>query len=296
MEKRTRSTDRGTWLILVVAVATLAASVAGCDSRANSQSRKVIESPSAQKSWVAETAEDVVRLPEGRVRLCSGDAVVISDCPTAQWLVADWPIERVLHEYPFFDPDEAVQLLWAAAERRARYEQVGDTRIWEPNWIATRLAERDSADARIAALWGTEWRKFDRDPDYAASVEQRRAMFAIAQLGGRDGDRPTCDAQRETLDYLAICELAEFISMEWTVDRALKELRDFREIDAVLIMEAIRNDALDRQRWSKNPVQGDWSPEKLADRLTELSRDLNRARLRLSTTEGFGFLRVLEEG
>lgn len=242
------------------------------------------------------TVEDVVRLPSGRVALCDNDAMTIADCQFAKYLDPEWSVERVLREYPFFDPEEAAERLWRNGHRRFMFERTADPTWWTDHRLADLFAERDAAAAQEAERWGEEWRRYATQPGYRDLLAWRREYFEgiQAMVGEGDLDRiPSCEEQARVLAHVAPCGVAEYLSPKWTVDRVITEFDGLDESDTMLILELVKSDAYDRSEWVQNPkVAAEWSEDRLPEqRLKDWSTDRLFARGRLLASGKFEFLR-----
>lgn len=241
------------------------------------------------------TVEDLMRLPDGRVALCDDDAVTVADCQFAKYLDPEWSVERVLREYPLFDPEEAAERLWMGGHRRFMFEQTGDPTWWTDRWFPDLFAERDAAAAQDAERSSEEWRRYATKPGYRDLLAWRREYFEgiQAMVGEGDLDRiPSCEEQERVLAHVAPCGVAEYLSPKWTVDRVITEFDGLDESDTMLILELIKSDAYDRSEWVQNPkIAAEWSEERLPEqRLKTWSTERLLARKRLLATGDFDFL------
>lgn len=240
--------------------------------------------------------EDLMRLPDGRVALCDDDAATIADCQFAKYLDPAWSIERVLREYPSFDPEEAAERLWRNAHRRFMFERTSDPTWWTDQRLPDLFAERDTAAAGEAERWGEEWRRYATRTGYRDLLAWRREYFDGIQTMAGKGDLdqlPSCEEQERVLAHVAPCDVAEYLSTKWTVDRVIAEFDGLDESDTMLILELIKSDAYDRSEWIRSPkTAAEWSEENLPDqRLKTWSTERLLARERLLATGDFEFLR-----
>lgn len=246
------------------------------------------------------TVEDLMRLPDGRVALCDDDAVTVADCQFAKYLDPEWSVERVLREYPSFDPEEAAERLWKGGYRRFMFERTGDSTWWTDRWFPDLFAERDDGAAQEAERWGEEWRRYATQPGYRDLLAWRREYFENIQKMVEKGalDRlPSCEEQERVLAHVAPCGVAEYLSTKWTADRVIADFGGLDESDTMLILELIKSDAYDRSEWVQNPkIAAEWSEERLPERrLKTWSTERLLARKRLLATGGFDFLRYPPE-
>ena len=268
--------------------------VQGCEPDPSSSPNIPPPEPVSVRDWRVQEPRDVVRLPNGQVQLCDDKAVSINDCQFATFLDAEWPVERVLHEYPFFDPEKAAQRIWRNAQRRKMFDHTGDSNWWTPESFPDRLAERDEAAARMARMWGGDWRRYFVEPGYRDLIAWRRQVFDDIQIAENDSDLeqiPSCDEQQRILEHLALCDVAEFVSTDWTFERAVQEFEGLDESDSMLIMELIRSDARDRKDSIDDPSVYSWSTGNVRNRLASRSVDRLHARRRLLASGEFDFLR-----
>ena len=278
-------------LLTIVGLALIAL---GCDAGSNQDpSTASAEPPPAERSWTTHDAAEIVRLPSGDLSLCNDRATSVADCPTVQGLDPEWPIARIVHEYPYIDPEDAAELVWNSARKRMIFSASGDTRAWSTDWLSERLVGIDASAAGIADLWATEWRRYHEMPGYRDLVAWRLQFFQSLQKAvgiGELDSLPSCDEQNRVLRFVAFCDLAEFIRPEWTVERVIEQYDGFNAADTADIVQLFWVDARDHGLAASDPPIVLWSPRDLEEKIAKQSGQRRRARARLLASGDYGFL------
>lgn len=279
--------------IALVAIISLAA-ISGCtDESPTTEGAVAVVQPAPVLS-----AEDIVRLPDGRVVLCEEATLSMHECKYREYLDPDWSVERVLSVYPFFDPEEAAGNIWMSAEKRFMSDRISDPNTaamwWTPRWLPDLLAVRDDALATFAQDWGRDWTRYATQSGYRDLIGWRREIFEGIQSAAGEGELnriPSCEEQTRVLQHVALCDAAEYVSTEWTVNRIASEFDRLDVSDTMLILELIRSDAQDQRDWMRDPqTYGGWTEDRLPERLASWSAERFFARKRLRAQAGFEFL------